>query len=179
MFTDEDEAATAAVAQVFPRSLHKYCIFHIAQSIRTHLGGLLGADVLSKALRVFETAASALTEDVSPGPKFSQVYTGIDSIPRWVHVGYASKIVTGWVGRSAHIVNATCHLMLVYFMNRLEQQLTVGSLTISLVCMLSNAFVSWTGSNNNSLFKTLLSTDILCLLMSFHCVDRLQYHLTT
>ncbi|CAN0274374.1 unnamed protein product, partial [Scytosiphon promiscuus] len=39
IFTDADKAATAAIAQVFPKSLHKYCIFHTIQNIRTHMGG--------------------------------------------------------------------------------------------------------------------------------------------
>eukprot|EP00904_Undaria_pinnatifida_P013113 jgi/Undpi1/8932/HiC_scaffold_26.g11393.m1 len=60
IFTDADKAATAAIAQVFPNSLNKYCIFHTIQNIRTHLGGL--GSVASKVVAAFQAAAYDLTE---------------------------------------------------------------------------------------------------------------------
>lgn len=64
--TGAGEATTAAVAQVFPDSMHKYGVFHSIQSLRKNAGGCrLGARIVAEVVRQFEAAAFATTEEVS------------------------------------------------------------------------------------------------------------------
>ena len=42
VMTDADPGATAAVAKVFPRSRHFWCLWHIHQNLRKNLGSTLG-----------------------------------------------------------------------------------------------------------------------------------------
>ncbi|CAN0192496.1 unnamed protein product, partial [Scytosiphon promiscuus] len=64
IFTDADAAATSAITEVFPRSLHKLCLYHTMENIRKHGRGL-GQGVLDQVLRSFRSAAYAQTREVS------------------------------------------------------------------------------------------------------------------
>lgn len=44
VLTDADPGATAAVASVFPKALHLWCLWHIHQNLRKQLGSKLGPE---------------------------------------------------------------------------------------------------------------------------------------
>lgn len=70
IFTDADKAATAAIAQIFPQTLHKYCIFHTIQNVNKNVGGFAGgAGVVPTVVALFRVAAYATTEKVRD-PRF-------------------------------------------------------------------------------------------------------------
>ncbi|CAM9829826.1 unnamed protein product, partial [Hapterophycus canaliculatus] len=63
IFTDADAAATSAITEVFPRSLHKLCRYHTKVNIRKYRKGL-GQGLLDKVPRTFCSAAYAQTKEV-------------------------------------------------------------------------------------------------------------------
>ena len=60
IFTDQDAAMAAAIANVLPNTCHRFCLWHIFQNIKKHLshlfrrGSLFGKD-FSQCIRSFET----------------------------------------------------------------------------------------------------------------------------
>lgn len=44
ILTDADPGATAAIASVFPKALHLWCLWHIHQNLRKQLGSKLGSE---------------------------------------------------------------------------------------------------------------------------------------
>lgn len=77
IFTDADVASANGIAEIFPASVHKLCIWHTMENIkkngRKH-SGELREGVLAEVLRLFKASAYTATQEVSSCDAKEQAY---------------------------------------------------------------------------------------------------------